>query len=232
MTREIMLLAAISIAFYALYRSIVIFGKKLVMLENKLLGNKYSGTKGIIERMNEIESLCSPLALLNIFDERNSLIFGDEVDIETVIKNFNKAETERVRLLEEVDRIEKQELQKCERNHSTVNTFTPSDYLKKKILAACAAIVVRQIQFNNLQALKQPFIDAINGKITIQEARKIGKEKVEKLRWIGEPYDIFYNDTRVKKKFEEFYEDCSNRWKNGKWKDRLNFYKEIEKDEI
>lgn len=217
MNREILMLAVILIAIYVLYKRIVRIEERLDIFENKMFGNKYLKTKGINERLDEIESLCLPLSLLNIFKE----------DYACLVKDYRKADEEQIRLVEEVYRIEKQELQSYERTNSAAVTFIPSEYLKKKILDASAATVILKIQYENLQALQQPFIDVLNGKITIQEAQKIMNKKVEKLHWVGEPYDTFHNDPRVRKEFEEFYENLKSRWEKEKWKDRLKWYKEL-----
>lgn len=224
MTGETILLAVILIAIYLLFKRIDRIEGRLDIFESKMLGNKYLKTEGVNEKLDNLESLCSPLSLLDVFSG-----YGSGVSIDVLRTEFEKAEEKRLRLLDEVAEAEKRELQLFEKSNRSEDNFVPSEHLKKKILDASVAIVIAKINRENFQALQQPFIDVLTGKITLKEGLKAVNKKIEPLSYVGSPYEQFHNDPRVQKMYEEFFADCKSKWQNGKWKERLNRLNSLDK---
>ncbi len=199
----------------------------------------------ISKKIDAIKEMCAPLLLLNIFDENESLTVGDDVYLTWLISDFEKAEENRISKITAVDRAERAELEEQEKGHPDKKDFVPSEYLKSDILAASAAIVVRQTIYKQLQAIKEVFFDVVNGKVAIKEARKKAKDianrqdyrELENAMYSPGSYDLDSIDKEtdlapeIKKEFKEFYSMHAERWTNGKWKERLRWYREMDKYE-
>jgi hypothetical protein len=120
----------------------------------------------------------------------------------------------------------------------------PSKDLRSHILSASAAIVIRQIIYKQLQSAKEIYFDVISGKLSIKEARKKAKEVANRKDY-NDTYlqitaysssnpDTIDEDTdnhELKKQYKEMYAMREKSWKDTKWKERLNWYKEDEKNE-
>lgn len=238
------------VAIFLLYRYI---DRRLNDIERRLSNNHPTPDTGdgdnylsrISKKVDAIKELCSPLLLLNIFDENDSLTVGDDVYLNWLISDFEKAEETRVSKITAVDNAEKEELEKYEKENPDKKDFIPSEYLKADILAASAGIVVRQAIYKQLQTIKEIFFDVVSGKLSIKEARKKAKEvanrqdyrELEDALYSPSSYNLDDIDAnadlkpQIKKEFKEFYGMHEERWKNGKWKERLKWHKEMEKYE-
>jgi hypothetical protein len=242
------------IAIFLLYRYIE---RRLNDIERRLSShqivpeiNDEQGDDNFLNRISKkidaIKEMCSPLLLLNIFDENESLTVGNDVYLTWLTSEFEQAEKTRIAKITAVDRTEKAELEQYEKEHPDRKDFVPSDDLKSAILAASAAIVIRQTIYDLLQAIKEIFFDVISGKLSIKEARGKAKEIAGKKDYkdlylqnavhsagYSNP-DTINEDTdnpRIKKEYKDFFDMHEKHWKNDKWKERLKWHKEMEKYE-
>ena len=191
------------------------------------------------EKIKEIKELCSPLVLLNIFDENDSLTVGDDMYLNWLVSDFAKAEDRRISEIKELNNAEKEELENYAKEHPNEKDFVPSKDLRSHILSASAAIVIRQIIYAQLQSAKEIYFDVINGKLSINEARKKAKEVANRkdyndmylqiTAYSSSNPDTIDEDTdnlELKKQYRKTYDMREKSWKDMKWKERLNWYKE------
>ena len=228
------------VAIFLLYRYIE---RRFNIIERNLFNREDAKNplNLIFKKIDTIKKLCSPLLLLNIFDEEESLKIGDDVYLNRLVIDFEEAEKDRVNRLEAVNKTEKQELVNFENENPNKSDFTPSLILKSDILAASTAIVLRQIIYKQLQTIKEIFFDVINGKLSIKEARKKAKLIANKQEYrdlkntLDFPEDYIESiednskvNPEVAREYKEFFAGHEKRWKNKKWKERLKWHREME----
>ena len=212
----------------------------------------YTLYKYIQNRLNDIDArlsnlskeiegigeMCFPLLLLNIFDEKESLTLGNNVDLSCLVSDFKKADNIRMSKINNVNSVEKIELEQQEKRDIHKKDFVPSKHLKSIMLSASTAILVRQTIYKQLQIIKGIYFDTLSGKLSISDARKKAKDiskdlpykELEDVRDFPEMLNRYPNiANEIEKEFDSFYSTYERRYKNGKWKETLEWHREMEK---
>jgi hypothetical protein len=219
-------LACTLAAIFVLYHYIK---GRLDRLEKRLFADERDASLALISKdIDSLKGITAPLRLLNIFDSNESFIVSDGVVLTSLIRDFDKAEQSRVTKLQEVDRIERAELEQYAREHPDGSDFLPSDDLRSAILSASVAIALRQSTDTLLQAIKELFIDVISGKMSINQAREKARESGERknyedLRHYHYPHPNAHD--AVTKEYDKLLNWHEGGWKNGA---RLRWLRELD----
>lgn len=135
-------------------------------------------------------------------------------------------------------RVERGELEEFEKKHGSENNFIPSDHLKRVTLNWMTTRKVCIKISENIDLLRQIFVEMLHGKISVQEADAIAKEKCHDIIPISHPSHItdyfkFEREPKViTNEVGKWYEDNKTQyWDNEKWKERLQHLREMEEIE-
>ncbi len=238
----IVILIAIFLLYRCLERGLNQIANRIDQKEMTLENNEIKNYLTVIEgKLTTIKNLCSPLFLLNIFDTWDSLIADDSTQLGLLVKDFEEAEYMRVSKIKEVNDIEKEELREHNEKYPNRKDFESSHSLKCNIIAASTAIVIRQTLHEHLEAVKELFFDVLTGKVSIEAARqksiKIASSKdIHYMENIFHSPELYADDLEtdreihpeIKKQFKELLAIYQDRWRDNKWKDRLQWYKGME----
>lgn len=210
MTPSLMLLIAILVLIF-------ITNSNIEKMLNRLQKNINHTAEELDKKIQSVRDLCAPLYLLNIYNDVGSINLGDCIlELEKAAKKIHDAH-------ERFNREEKQELENLKKVEPNKRDFTPSESLEYAALKVCIAHTLYGYAEANLAMVQPIFIDVISGKISVEEGKKLANEKQIK-------YDEFSmeDDPEVKKRYKFRLKQNSERWKNGAWKERLEFYQRDE----
>ncbi len=198
---------------YLLYRFVFTSIGRLEKKLNRMDSNRRhkDGYQSLREIIFEIKNLSAPLFLLNIFyNDINSTSGTKNLDLQNMVRDYEISEREHIERLKLARNLEAKELNEFI-DSDKEGKFEPSKNLVEAIEDLARGKLLRSILYNNLDIMKQIYMNVLNGKYQIDHGRKLAQQKLDKVRTCDDEV-VLIVDPRAKKEQKRMMKEYEITW--------------------